>query len=646
MKSPKGFKGKYFSLAAITAAAATVTLQAQTVSVQNVEHESQEYTKEAHEEEVLIELDETPIVVISKKIASQKSTILSANKTPTSPTNLTDNVTIISAQELALQGVTTIKDALKIAPGLSMNQSGSKGQQSSLFLQGMSNQYTLVLIDGVRLNDPSNTSGANLSHLFLSNIERIEIIKGAQSGIWGADAAAGVINLITKEPKPGIGANVNLEAGSHGHKLGSADLSYRTPLSDIALHVSHLQTDGPSAQAPKGQNIKQYEDDSYRNTSLHVKLGHWIDTNNRVEAGFRNMDAKIDYDGWNSPNSNDYAKHKEHSIFANYQHFSGPHALTLSGAKSQFKRNHYEFTNYKYRGDSQEIELKDRYKYNDSALLLFGVKTSEDEARYEGFKDSYDNQALFVNHTYNFDSWVLTQALRYDIFSEFDNKATGKLGASYAFSSNTKIYANIGSAYKAPSIIQMLNPWGRSNFNLKPESIQSYNIGLYFHALHVNLFYNEIDDMIDWRTVDFTTFEGQYQNISGESTFKGIEISYEKILKENYLWGANFTYTDAKDKDNNRLLNRPRYTALTHLTYAPTKDFSITALGEYIGSRKDFSGVDTGRYFLAHMNAQYVVNKTWSVHGKIENILDKDYQEVDGYSTLGRSFYLGIKASF
>jgi vitamin B12 transporter len=358
------------------------------------------------------------------------------------------------------------------------------------------------------------------------------------------------------------------------------------------------------------------------------------------------MDAKIDYDGWNAPNSSDFAKHKEHSIFANYQHFRGAHSLTLSGSKSQFKRNHYEFTNYKYKGDSQEIEIKDRYKYSDSSLLLFGAKLSEDEARYESFNGSIQNQAIFVNHTQNLDSWVFTQALRYDAYDEFNNKATGKIGISYSINSDLKFYANAGTAYKAPSILNMLNPWGRSNFDLKPESIQSYNVGLHFHALHVNLFYNEIDDMIDWRTVDFTTFEGQYQNISGESTFKGIEISYEKTLKENYLWGANFTYTDAKDKNNNRLLNRPRYTALTHLTYAPTKDFSITALGEYIGSRKDFSGVDTGRYFLAHMNAQYVVNKTWSIHGKIENILDKDYQEVDGYSTLGRSFYLGIKASF
>ena len=645
MKSPKGFKGKYFSLAAITAAAATVTLQAQTVSVQSVEREGQEYTKEAHEE-VPLELDEAPVVVISKKITSQKSTILSANKTPTSPTNLTDNVTIISAQELSLQGATTIKDALQIAPGLTINQSGSKGQQSSLFLQGMSNQYTLVLIDGVRLNDPSNLSGANLSHLLLDNVERIEIIKGAQSGIWGADAAAGVINIISKEPKSGVHSSAKVEIGSYGYKLGSAGVSYRSPLSDMALHVSHLQTDGPSAKAPRGENINQFEDDPYRNTSLHVKLGHWLDTNNRIEAGFRNMDAKIDYDGWNAPNSKDYAKHKENSIFANYQHFSGPHWLTLSGSKSQFKRNHYEFMNYKYRGDSQEVELKDRYKYSDSGLVLFGAKLSEDEARYESFNGSIQNQAAFINHTISLNSWVFTQALRHDVYNEFSNKTTGKIGISYAFNSDVKVYANTGTAYKAPSILNMLNPWGRSNFDLNPESIQSYNAGFYFHSLHGNIFYNEIDDIIDWRTVDFATFEGQYQNISGKSKFKGVEISYEKTLGENYLFGTNYTYTDAKDKDGNRLLNRPRYTTNARLTYLPTKDFSFTTIGEYIGSRKDYSGVDTGRYFLAHLNTQYHIDKTWSIQGKIENLFDKDYQEVDGYATQGRSFYLGIKASF
>ncbi|MBE0496298.1 MAG: hypothetical protein IBX45_07790, partial [Campylobacterales bacterium] len=116
MKSPKGFKGKYFSLAAITATVATVTLQAQTVSAQQLAQASQEYTKEAHEEDVLLEVDEAPVVVISKKITSQKSSIITATKTPTSPTNLTDNVTIITAEELSLRGATTLKDALAFVP--------------------------------------------------------------------------------------------------------------------------------------------------------------------------------------------------------------------------------------------------------------------------------------------------------------------------------------------------------------------------------------------------------------------------------------------------------------------------------------------------------------------------------------------------
>lgn len=646
MKSPKGFKGKYFSLAAITATVATVTLQAQTASTQQVAQASQEYTKEAHEEDVLLEVDEAPVVVILKKITSQKSRVVTATKTPTSPTNLTDNVTIITAEELSLRGATTLKDALAFVPGLATTQSGGVGQQSSLFMQGMANQYTLVLIDGVRFNDPSNTSGATTSHLLLDNVERIEIIKGAQSGIWGADAAAGVINIITKEAKPGFNGSVNMEAGSYGYKHGTVQLSYRTPLTDASLSVSRVLADGPTAQAPRGKNIKEYEDDPYRNTTVHVKVGHWITPDNRVEAGYRDVNAFTHYDGWSDPDSSEASSYREKSGFANYQHFAGLHALTLSASKSQFEREHFEFSTYKYRGASEELELKDRWKYSDAGVLVFGGSYREDEARYEASNKTLRNQAGYVNHSYGLENWVFSQALRYDAFSEFDNKATGKLGLSYAFSPEISVYVNAGTAYKAPSILNMVNPWGMSNFDLKPEKIRSYNAGVHFHALHVNIFRNEIREMIDWRTINWVTYEGRYENVSGTSVFKGVETSLEQAIAQDWLVGASYTYTDARDKDDNRLRNRPRYQVNTHATYVPTKALKLTALGNYIGSRKDSSGQETGRYFLAHLKADYTINNTWSVYGKLNNLFDCKYQEVDGYATLGRSVYVGVKATF
>lgn len=643
MKSPKGFKGKYFCLAAITATVSAAMLQAQAASLSETVSFNQEYETDTQEEKET-QVDETPVVVISKKIASEKSSIISANKTPTSPTNLTDNVSIISAKELSLKGATTIKDALQNIPGISINQNGSFGQTSSFFLQGMDNKYTLVLVDGVSINDPSNISGANLSHLMLNEIERIEIIKGAQSGVWGANAAAGVINIITKEPEPGLHGFTSLELGSYGYKYLTTGLSYKTHLSDIAFNVGKLETNGPSAQAPKGENIDQYEDDPYYNTTLQIKLGHWIDSNNRIEASIKDVDSKVEYDGWGDPNSSEYANYKQRQVSANYQHYHNAHTITLSASKSKFKSDYIKpFSSSQFRGDSQEIELKDRFRYSNSGLLLFGASFGKDVAKSGSDKKSSKKQAAFINHTYTLDSWVFNQAFRYDSYELFDNEVTGKLGVSYLFDKNFKIYANAGTAYRAPNIINMLNPWGLSNFDLNPESIQSYNVGFNYHFLHVNLFYNQIKDLID-----FNQTLWQYQNISGKSTFKGVEISFEQALSQNHLLNLNYTYTDAKDEDGNRLANRPTYTASVNLIYAPRKDFTNSLITEYIGPRTDSGDThkQTGRYFLAHLSTQYSLNKNWTIEGKIKNIFDKNYQEVDGYTTLGRSFYVGFKASF
>ncbi|MBE0496683.1 MAG: TonB-dependent receptor, partial [Campylobacterales bacterium] len=442
--------------------------------------------------------------------------------------------------------------------------------------------------------------------------------------------------------------SVNMEAGSYGYKHGAVQLSYRTPLSDASLSVSRVLADGPTAKAPRGKNSKDYEDDPYRNTTVHVKVGHWITPDNRVEAGYRDVNAFTHYDEGDG-NSGGAVDYREKSGFANYQHFSGPHAITLSASKGKFERK-YSFADYD--GELKELELKDRFKYSDNGVLVFGGSFGQSKAKYADTTSNEEmdirNYAGYINHVYTKYNWSFSQALRYDAFSEFDNKTTGKLGLSYTFTPDISVYVNTGTAYKAPSILDMVNPgpWGASNFDLEPEKIRSYNAGVQFHALHVNVFRNEIKNMILWDG-------GMNKNLSGTSVFKGIEISLEQAIAKDWLMGASYTYTDARDGKNKRAIRVPRYQASTHVTYVPTKELRLTALGNYIGSRsdKDFStwpatDVDTGRYFLAHLKADYTINNTWSVYGKLNNLFDRKYQEVDGYATLGRSVYVGVKATF
>jgi len=655
MKNLKGFRGKYFSLAAILALNATIALASEGQSA--VDNQKQLYTPKAEassETTEVLEESAAPVVVISKKIKEQKSEVYTASKSLVSATNVTDNVSIITSEELSLKGITSVVDALNTIPGVSFASNGGLGKSTGVFMQGMSNKYILVLIDGVRYNDPSNTSGADFSQILVGDIDRIEVIKGAQSGVWGADAAAGVINIITKNAHNGTHGTAGVEAGSYGRRSMHTSLSHKTDVFDIMLSVERVKEDGFTSQALYGKKIDQYEDDPYRNTTVNLKTGYWINEYNRIEAGYHDVNALNSYDE-NTPNDSQHSDVRNRSGYVVYKHLVGNHALETTLSKSSFLKKELDatFGVSDYKGEIPSIEMKDTWKYYDKSALVFGGSYEKREIEYTQVgsveKERNDNsKALYLNNTNQFNQVVLTEALRYDRFSAFDDKVTGKVGAKYLFSDQFNIYTNYGTAYNTPSMLDMINIWGTSNFDLKPENIKSFNIGTYYAGLTINFFRNEIKDMINW---DNATSKNV--NIEGTSIMRGVEISYEQQLLQSLLVGGNYTYVDAQNKDGVRLTRRPRYQSTLYTTYMPIKKLAWNVSGTYVGSRadQDFSStparnVETGNYFVANTKVSYHIDPTWDVYVKVNNIFDRYYQTVYGFASAERSYYMGVEAKF
>jgi len=666
MKKLKGFRGKYFSLAAILALNTTIAIASEGQSV--LDNEKQLYAPKAEsssETSEVLEETRTPTVVISKKIKAQKSEVYSASKSLVSATNVTDNVSIITSEELSQKGISTVTEALNTISGISTTSQGGKGTLSSVFVQGMANKYTLLLVDGIRYNDPSNSSGADFSNLLVGDIERIEVIKGAQSGVWGADAAAGVINIITKSPTNGTHGSAGVEIGSYGHKSFNTSLSHKTDTFDAILSVQRVVEDGFSAQAPWRKDIDNYEDDSYRNTTINLKTGYWINDSNRIEAGYHDMNALSSYDG-SSPNDAAHSDFRNRSAYLTYKFFVGNNTLEAILSQSIFTKKELDETTAgnlsDYEGKVPSIELKDTLKYYDNSTLVLGASYEKRELTYTAVGDSEkerieNSKAIYLNNTNKFGNLVLTEALRYDKFSAFDDKVTGKIGAKYLFSKDFNAYVSYGTAYRAPSMFEMIYPWsswGISNFDLKPENIKSLNTGIQYAGLTINFFRNEIEDMID-AEYNFSTWKYQYVNIDGISVMKGVEISYEQQLFSSLLMGVNYTYVDAKSEDGERLKRRPRYQTSLYATYMPTNKLALNLNGTYIGSREDSSydpitfaptSVETGNYFVANTKLTYHVNKDVDVYVKVNNLFDRYYQTVYGYASAERSYYAGIQAKF
>ncbi len=211
--------------------------------------------------------------------------------------DVTSNISILTSNELEKRGYSTLERALTSVAGMNLTSTGGMGSASKMKFRGMSSRNLLILIDGVRYNNPTINSGSELSHLMVSNIEQIEVIKGAQSGIWGADASAGVINIVTKKAtKDGFSGSLFGEMGSYGTQKYGINSNYRDEDFDITLNTTSISTDGFSDRVVDGHSIDEFEDDGYENSSIDFKLGYNLTTEDRVETFYKIIDSTKEYD--------------------------------------------------------------------------------------------------------------------------------------------------------------------------------------------------------------------------------------------------------------------------------------------------------------------------------------------------------------
>jgi vitamin B12 transporter len=619
MKFAKGFKGKYFSLAAITALVSTVTLQAQNTQV--------------------IELEKV---------------VVSASNSEQLEDDVTEDVTVITAEEIQERGYKTLKDALASVPGVSFTSNGGFGQLTSVYLRGMNSKNTLILIDGVRYNDVTSLNGeAQFSQIVLDNVERIEVIKGAQSGIWGADASAGVINIITKNPQKKSIAFA-FKGGNYNTKQLSFTVADRIGAFDYLLALSHFDTDGFSAAEP-GQSSPDYgrrgddlgfEKDPYRNTTYNLKLGYDISKHDRIEASLIAINADVHFDSFNNGKSVDaldgaYTVNtiKNRFYHVEYQRRDGENQAKLFYNVSTFNRTQFNG----YSGHVKEFAFQDRFDYIQDAFAQVGIgyqgfHQGDSAGTYLGKK--YSNRYLFLsNYNQLFGGkTIFSESIRYDNYSNFENKLTYKVGVKQYLYQDLYLSGNYGTGYNVPTFFNLsINP------DLQPESTKGYDIALSFRGLKVGYFNQKIDDLIDY---DYSTWK--YYNVNGTSKFEGIEASFTQSLFEEGQINLGYTHLIKAKNSTNDLARRAKDMLNYSLSWYPTDEHTININGTYVGTRYDdvAKTVQTGKYNVTNLVLRHNFAKGYTGEIEIRNLFDRFYQEVDGYGTAGRSIYVGIRAKY
>lgn len=584
--------------------------------------------------------------------------------------DVTDNVTIITKEAIDESHITTLSQALSQLGNLTISQSGGLGQQTSMFVRGMDSRRILVLIDGVRYNNPT-TPGAisELAEIMLYNVERIEIIKGAQSGVWGSDASGGVINIVTSKAQKGMHANLNIEYGSFDTKKTSLQARYAEEKFDILVAGLSLDSNSFSAYEPtksSPQYGKRYNDlgletDPYKNNSLTTKIGYNISQADRIEANMQIIDSEVDFDAYGADGLVQNTALQNGFYNLNYLHKGKLHTINAQYNLSTFERKSQFSPSFiaKYEGSVNETKIDDKIAYAEDSFLRVGAsyqlfnyekQTGTEDKNYDGlavFATNYNKFRLFSDV-----NTIATESLRYDKYNEFDDALTAKLGLKQFIDKEYYLSTNVGTGFNAPTIGQVYGEYGAvANSDLKPETSLTLDLTLGSDSVWATLFYNEIDNLIAYSDPDgwMGALPGINTNISGVSKLQGIELGYEDYLFNTLGLALNYTYLQTQDADGKELARRPKSQLDARATYYLNASFDIGASAQYIGTRYDRAdkqGAQTGEYTVVNLVSNFKLNNKLNLYGKINNITDEYYQMVDGYATAGMSFFLGLNAKY
>jgi vitamin B12 transporter len=606
--------------------------------------------------------------------------VVTASRVETPAREVASSITVISAQEIREKQKTDVLEVLRSVPGLDVVRTGGPGKETAVFLRGAKSEQTLVLIDGVEMNDPTSPGRAyDFANLTTDNIERIEILRGPQSTLYGSDAMGGVINIITKKGKEKMAAFASGEYGSFKTFIGKAGVSGGNRWVNYSLGLSYSDTEGISAANEKDGNT---EKDGYQNKSVSARVGFTPTESFDLDFIFRYTDAKADIDnfggtGGDDPNNTTTTKQLFFRTQAGLSLFNDFWQQKLGFSLSNHKRRGNndpdpahtgELSRDSYDGRLLKLDWQHDLHLHKTNTLTLGVETEEERA-----ESSYYSESFFGPFTSTFeektarttgyylqdqiklwDSWFTTLGLRLDDHSKFGNETTYRITSAYLIrQTGTKIKGTYGTGFKAPSLYQLYAPT-YGDENLKPEKSAGWDAGLEQTlwgerlVLGATYFSNRFKDLID-----FDSGTSKYINI-GEAETKGVELFASVQPADDLTLRASYTYTDTEDKSTGKpLLRRPKNKAGVDVGYRFLKRGNINLGLVYVGERDDLdfstfpaTRVELGDYLLVNLAASFDITKNFQVYGRIENLLDENYEEVKGYGTPGVSVFGGLKLSF
>jgi vitamin B12 transporter len=639
-------------------------------------------------------------------VIETREVVVSATKTPVPLSQVTSAVEVISGEELERKKIKTVIDALRLADGVFATSSGGPGTEATVKMRGAFARHTLVLIDGVIVNSPT-TGAYDFANLTAENIDRIEILRGAQSMLYGSDAIGGVINIYTKKGSGKPTASASMEYGSFATIREGAQVSGAKGPIDFAASLSRWDTSSFSAI-----NYRRgaAERDGFHNWNASGKVGVALPKDGRLEFNLRWYNSDVNFDGFadsGAPADVFGARQTDRNLImsgtydqpitswwsqrltlaqANERFFSvsgnaGRNLNTggaITGDPNCFLSNPDTcFTPFSsdLRILNRRLEWQHNFQIGKPLLLTAGYQFREEQGDASAFFGAAQPNKLISSHAgfaqaqvNLWDRLFLTGGVRQDSYNVFGDATTYRATGGYLVKeTGTKLRASYATGFKAPTLNDLFFQ-GFGNPNLKPEKSRSMDAGIDQSLLDgrvqltAGYFWNRFRDLIQFASsfsplCPASSFGFCPINVA-EAKTQGWELGFKATIVKGLDVKGRYTYTLTRAFDNpinplgsdKRLRRWPVDQAMLGLTYQPVEAARINVDYRFVGARNnDLANSPSqrqGSFGVVNASATYDVTRNWQVFGRIDNLLNQKYEEVLFFGTPIRSVFGGIKFTY